>query len=91
MQHSASLEDKVGILQQMLGVDRTEVALPRSEHHGNNVKRHLVHQTKLEGLTADVACRHCDGAFPGELGCACDCPRPISVLMFGGRPSRSSA
>ena len=61
------------VIQQMLGVDRTEVPLPRSEHDGNNVHRHLVHQTKGESLTPDVTGRHCDGAPPGELARPRDC------------------
>ena len=68
----------------MLSVDQTEVPLPRSEHHGNNVKGHLVHQTKVEGLTADVARRNGDRAFSGELTCLRDRLSHVVDEVVGG-------
>ena len=50
MKHSVALNHHVGILQQVLRVDRPEVALAGPEHHGYDVHAHLVDQTRGKHL-----------------------------------------
>src|SRR5687767_10443120 len=55
VEHPAALNHHVRILQQVLRVDRPEVALAGPEHDGDDVHAHLVDQTRGKRLATDVA------------------------------------
>jgi hypothetical protein len=46
VKHSVALHHDVRILQQVLGMDRPEIAPARPEHDGDDVHAHLVDQTR---------------------------------------------
>ena len=56
VKHPVAL-DHVGILQQVLRVDRPEVALAGPEHDRDDVHAHLVDQARGKHLATDVARR----------------------------------
>ena len=67
VKHSVALNDHVGILQQVLGIDRAEEALAGAEYDGGDVHAHLVHETRGEELAANVSGRDLDSAVAREL------------------------
>ena len=67
MKHPVALDHHVRILQQVLRVDRSEVALAGPEHDGYDVHPHLVDQTGGQHLPTDVARSDLDDAVTGKL------------------------
>ena len=67
MQHPVPLDHLVRTVQQVLRVDRPEVALARTEHDGDDVHSHLVDQPCGEQLTTDIAGGDLDHTVTGEL------------------------
>ncbi len=55
VKHPVALNHHVRILQQVLRVDRPEVALASPEHDGHDVHAHLVDQARGKHLATDVA------------------------------------
>jgi hypothetical protein len=67
VKHLVALNHHVRILQQVLSVDRPEVALARPEHDGYDVHTHLVDQTCGKNLATDVASGDLDHAVTRKL------------------------
>ena len=67
VQHPVALDHHVGILQQVLCVDRPEVALAGPDHHGRDVHGHLVDEPRGQHLATDVAGGDLDRAPAREL------------------------
>lgn len=67
VEHAIAADDNVGVLQQVLAIDRAEVPLARAEHNWDDVHRYLVHQAQRQGLPTDVARRHGDDTRASEL------------------------
>jgi hypothetical protein len=67
VQRPVAADDHVGVLQQVLAVDRPEVPFAGAEHHRHDIHRHLVDQARGEGLPADLARRHRNGALAREV------------------------
>src|SRR6266542_5914360 len=67
VKHPVAVDHHVGILQQVLRVDRPEVALAGPEHDGYDVHAHLVDQTCGKHLATDVASGDLDDAVTREL------------------------
>src|SRR4026208_1398249 len=67
VKHPVALNHHVGILQQVLRVDRPEVALPGPEHDGYDVHAHLVDQACGKRLATDVSGGDLDDAVTREL------------------------
>src|SRR5438876_4811054 len=57
MQHAVAPDHDVGVLQQVLGVDRAEVPLAGTKHDGHDIHRHLIHEAQGKGLSTDVTGR----------------------------------
>src|SRR5699024_829430 len=70
VQHPVPLDHLVRTVQQVLAVDRTEVALARTEHDGYDVHAYLVDQTCGEQLATDIAGGNLDQAVTGQLLCS---------------------
>ena len=65
--HPVALNHHVGILQQVLCVDRPEAALAGPEHDGDEVHAHLVDQARGQNLATDVAGGDLDDAVTRKL------------------------
>src|SRR5258706_847899 len=94
--HPVALNHHVRILQQVLRVDRPEVALAGPEHDGYDVHAHLVDQTCGEHLATDVASSDLDSAVTrkllrlghGRLDAVDEVKRRLGVPALGRRPVR---
>src|SRR5512145_1316978 len=67
VKHPVGLNHHVRILQQVLRVDRPEVALAGPEHDGYHVHAHLVDQARGKHLATDVASGDLDHAVTRKL------------------------
>src|SRR5947208_3104694 len=67
VKHPVALDHHVRIRQQVLRVDRPEVALAGPEHDGYDVHAHLVDQTRGKHLATDVASGDLDHAVTRKL------------------------
>src|SRR4026208_987784 len=67
VKHPVALNHHVSILQQVLRVDRPEVALAGPEHDGYDVHAHLVNQARGKHLATAVASGDRDHAATREL------------------------
>jgi hypothetical protein len=67
VKHPVALNHHVRFLQQVLRVDRPEVALAGSEHDGYDVHAHLVDQARGKHLATDVASGDLDHAVTRKL------------------------
>lgn len=67
VKHPVAPDDHVGILQQVLCVDRPKVAFAGPEHDGHEVHADLVDQARGQHLAADVTGGDLDDAVSGEL------------------------
>ena len=94
VKHPVALNHHVRILQQVLRVDRPEVALAGPHHHGRDVHAHLVHEPRGQHLAADVAGSDLDRAVARDLLClghgrldaADEAERRLGVPALGRRP-----
>lgn len=77
VQDSTALDHDVGILEQVLSVDLTEVALSVAEHDRDDVHRDLIDQADRERLAADIAGAHCHHAVTGALLRLCHRSREV--------------
>jgi len=67
MKHPVAPDRHVGVLQQVLGVDRPEVRLAGTKHDRHDIHRHLVHEAQGKGLSTDVTGRDRNDAFASKL------------------------
>ena len=67
VKHPIALNHHIRILQQVLNVDRPEVALTGPEHDGYDVHAHLVDQTCGKHLATDVASGDLDDAVTRKV------------------------
>ena len=67
VKHPVALDHHVGILQQVLALDRPEVALAGPEHDGYDVHPHLVDQARGKHLATDVTSGDLDDAVTRKL------------------------
>src|SRR5687768_18394082 len=67
VKHPVALNHHVRILQQVLRVDRPEVALAGPERDGYDVHAHLVDQTRGKRLATDVASGDLDHAVTRKI------------------------
>src|SRR5688572_13677528 len=67
VEHPVALDHRVGILQQVLRVDRPEEALAGPEHDGDDVHAHLVDEARGKRLASDVTGGDLDDAVAREL------------------------
>ncbi len=67
MQHPVALDDHVGVVEQVLGVDGAEEPLARTEDHGHHVHPHDIDEPARERLPAHVARGHRNIALAGQL------------------------
>ena len=96
VKHPVALDHHVRILQQVLRVDRPEVALAGPEHDGYDVHAHLVDQARGKHLATDVAGGDLDDAVTRKLlrlGHGCldavdEVKRRLGVPALGLRPVR---
>jgi ABC-type multidrug transport system ATPase subunit len=96
VKHPVALNHHVGILQQVLCVDRPEVALAGPEHDGYDVHAHLVDQARGKHLATDVTSGDLDDAVTRKLlrlGYGCldavdEVKRRLGVPALGLRPVR---
>jgi hypothetical protein len=95
VKHPVALNHHVRILQQVLRVDRPEVALAGPEHDGYDVHAHLVDQTRGKRLATDVASGDLDHAVTRKLlrlchGCLDGVTTTTWSIPPGGFPSQPS-
>src|SRR5262245_46836297 len=67
VEHPVALNHHVRVLQQVLRVDRPEVALAGPEHDGYDVHAHLVDQARGKHLATNVASGDLDHAVTRKL------------------------
>ena len=67
MQHPVAPNHEVGILEQVLAVDRAEVPFSSTKYDRHDVHRHLIHEAQAKSLSADVTGRDRNDAFTGKL------------------------
>ena len=96
VKHPVALDHHVRVLQQVLRVDRPEVALAGPEHDGHDVHAHLVDQARGQHLATDVTRGDLDYAVTRKLlrlGHGCldavdEVERRLGVPTLGLRPVR---
>src|ERR1043166_379659 len=85
MEYASTLDDDVGVLQQVLRVNGAEVALAAPEHHGDDIHRDLVDQPERHGLPTDIAGRDGHVALAGEFFRERDCATYVIDELAGCR------
>src|ERR1044072_5810000 len=94
VEHPVASDHHVGILEQVLCVERAEVALAGPEHHGRDVHGDLVDEPRGQHLAADVAGGDLDRTVarellrlgPGRLDAVDAVERSLGVPAPGRRP-----
>lgn len=81
-----TLDHHVGVLQQVLTVDATEVPFAGIEHDRRDVHRHLVHQARRECLPTHVTRRDTDHPTVGQMSVRLDGLGDTGDEMVRGLP-----
>ena len=87
MQHAVAPDHDVGVLQQVLGVDRAEVPLAGTKHDGHDIHRHLIHEAQGKGLSTDVTGRASGLPWPERKRWEKRLPSPAKIK----KPQRTAA